>query len=173
MIFRGRYPPGSARAILEWIWSVLWVVSFYFKVRICDEFCKKIFWWYLVHVYIGQHMRFLYLSHNLSAALSFHQPWHCPRVNSVGSVEISCVHRFAKFTWKLSCNVCWADPVEMRHILFFHLPVSLRQDGPFQWRIYRGFALTPFETELFNFHREFSEKSEKLINKHVTNRTPL
>ena len=31
----------------------------------------------------------------------------------------------------------------MRHILFFHLPVSLRQDGPLQRRVYRGFALNP------------------------------
>ena len=28
-----------------------------------------------------------------------------------------------------------------------------------------GFALTPFETKSFNFHREFSEETGKLIDK--------
>ena len=50
----------------------------------------------------------------------------------------------------------------MRHILFVHLTWSITVKDLEGVR-----SNPPFETKLFNFHRKFSETSEKLINNHV------
>ena len=146
---------------------------------ICDQFCKEIFRLYFVHVYFYWPAYAISVRIAYCAALSFHQPWHCPHANSVGSVKIPCLHRFAKFIWKLSCR-----PYQDVTYSIFHLPVYLRQDGPLQWQIERRFwwgggggggsLLPPLRQNHLIFIENFLKKQENwLINNHVilTNRT--